>query len=246
MIRKPHNLIGQRFGHGIVTEELGIETINSSQKYPRQYQLWELKCDCGNTYQTSTRYLFNRGGKHCGCQLKTDLIGKRFGKGIVIRFVGHIIRGKVSSRPACQWELQCDCGTIYKCISENLLSGTTASCGCQRKSFHNTCNGKFISTYLKNIKSDARRRGLEFKLTREQLETSLHFQHYKCNLSGLPISMDEGTASLDRIDNTGHYIIDNVQWVHRRINYMKNTLPQEDFLDLCKTVCLFQARTSKV
>lgn len=240
MIRKPYNLVGQRFGYGIVTKELGIETVNKNAKYPRQYQLWELLCNCGNTYQSSTRYLINNGGKHCGCQLKKDLGGMRFGAGVVIGFAGHVIRGIKTPRPACRWELQCDCGKIYKCISENLLNGMTSSCGCQKKLFHNNCNEKSISIYIKNLKSDAKRRNRKFELTKLQIETLLLSQQNKCKLSGLPIEIENGTASLDRIDNTGHYTLDNVQWVHRKINYMKNTLQQNDFLNLCKTVFLFQ------
>ena len=45
------------------------------------------------------------------------------------------------------------------------------------------------------------------------------------------------TASLDRIDSDGAYTIDNVQWIHKDINVMKNSFSEEYFMYLCKLVC---------
>ena len=44
------------------------------------------------------------------------------------------------------------------------------------------------------------------------------------------------TQSLDRIDSTKGYTIDNVQWVHKYINLMKHQLTQQQFIDFCKKV----------
>lgn len=44
------------------------------------------------------------------------------------------------------------------------------------------------------------------------------------------------TASLDRIDSTKGYTLDNIQWVHKHINVMKMDLDQEYFIKLCKLV----------
>ena len=43
---------------------------------------------------------------------------------------------------------------------------------------------------------------------------------------------------LDRIDSSKDYTLDNIQWVHKDINFMKRSLSQEAFLDLCLKICL--------
>jgi len=37
------------------------------------------------------------------------------------------------------------------------------------------------------------------------------------------------TASLDRINSSKGYTLDNVQWVHKTVNIMKQGLSDEDF-----------------
>lgn len=44
------------------------------------------------------------------------------------------------------------------------------------------------------------------------------------------------TASLDRINSSIGYTIDNVQWVHKKINMMKMDLSQEEFINYCRLV----------
>jgi len=46
------------------------------------------------------------------------------------------------------------------------------------------------------------------------------------------------TASLDRIDSTKNYTIDNIQWVHKDVNKMKMDFSQEYFIEMCRLVTL--------
>jgi len=59
-------------------------------------------------------------------------------------------------------------------------------------------------------------------------------------LSGLDLTcsgdFNDINASLDRIDNSKGYIIDNVQFVHKDINIMRGTLSMERFTDLCNLI----------
>ena len=47
---------------------------------------------------------------------------------------------------------------------------------------------------------------------------------------------NEQTASLDRIDNSKGYIVGNVQWVHKQVNFMKGTMEQKEFIKFCKLI----------
>lgn len=44
------------------------------------------------------------------------------------------------------------------------------------------------------------------------------------------------TASLDRIDSSKGYLENNVQWVHKDINWMKQDYSHEEFLQYCKLI----------
>ena len=51
------------------------------------------------------------------------------------------------------------------------------------------------------------------------------------------------TASLDRIDNSLGYTLENTQWVHQDLNFMKNKLPESKFINWCKIVSDYQSNT---
>ena len=44
------------------------------------------------------------------------------------------------------------------------------------------------------------------------------------------------TASLDRIDSTKGYFIENVQWVHKYVNIMKWHTANQEFIEWCKLI----------
>lgn len=53
---------------------------------------------------------------------------------------------------------------------------------------------------------------------------------FKCNTD------KTGNVSIDRIDSSIGYLPSNIQLVDKRINMLKNILPQDEFIDLCKLV----------
>lgn len=65
-------------------------------------------------------------------------------------------------------------------------------------------------------------------------------QNMLCALSGVPIGFyDDGnrhTCSIDRIDSSREYLIDNIQLVHKDINLMKNRFDNQYFIDMCKRI----------
>ncbi len=44
------------------------------------------------------------------------------------------------------------------------------------------------------------------------------------------------TASLDRIDSTKGYTLDNIQWIHKDLNKMKMNFANDYFIKTCKLV----------
>ena len=56
-----------------------------------------------------------------------DLTGQQFGRLLVCSFAG------LNKRRNAQWQCQCSCGTFKVVLSQNLLRGSTQSCGCLQR-----------------------------------------------------------------------------------------------------------------
>ncbi len=97
--------------------------------------------------------------------------------------------------------------------------------------------------YWTSVISGAKRRNLQFEITNKQCWKLFIKQKRKCAISGVSIrfySVGEPhfyqTASLDRIDSSKGYVIDNVQWVHKAIQRMKWSMEQAEFITWCRKI----------
>mgnify|MGYP000947893575 CR=1 FL=1 len=237
------DLTGQRFGRGVVIEQNGFRTIGI--KNPRTYPVWSLLCDCGNKYEVSGLQLYSKTTNSCGCLRRNSLIGCKFGFGTVLKFKGHRSKGQTSKRECVVWELKCDCGNLYEAITEDLSSGYVKSCGCLKYTFQQipeNCTNFIQSpkSYFRKLKSGAKKRNIQFDITVKDIINLIELQNFKCKLTGVTINYS--TGSIDRIDNKLGYTINNIHWTHRVINYMKNTLSQEEFISWCYKVCEFHSK----
>lgn len=144
--------------------------------------------------------------------------------------------------------LQCE--KIFEAKFHNVYKGNYKSCGCQR---FQKCNknprwkgfGLISASYFFSLKKGAKNRNLEFSITIEEIWNLFKKQNGKCALSGLDIRFPhsrrdyEATASLDRINSKIGYIKDNIQWVHKDVNYAKQSMDNFEFLDLVKKIYNF-------
>lgn len=86
---------------------------------------------------------------------------------------------------------------------------------------------------LYTIKHGAIRRGLQFELTTDFLESLYFKQNGKCHYTSIPLIFEFGDhkpdlISLDRIDSSIGYTEDNVVFCCLIVNYMKNKYSIED------------------
>jgi hypothetical protein len=150
---------------------------------------------------------------------------------------------------ACLWK--CDCGNTHKARKINVLYGHTRSCGCShwpRKSQAQNWqgHGEIPLRSWNQIRANAKTRKLPFEITIQEAWKLFLTQNRKCAFTSEELIFPPGgrtegkenlgTASLDRITNTKGYTIDNVQWVHKYINFMKRELSSKDFILWCKKV----------
>lgn len=147
--------------------------------------------------------------------------------------------------------------TLYKikcnsCLKENTkaayeLGKSKCQCIKSQQPIHNFKGvGNVSSAYFKRCQRGAReRKNMEFSITIEDTWKQFQKQNGLCALTGLPILLDRNntktgrlimTASLDRIDSKKGYIVDNIQWIHKHINLMKNNFDQEYFIEMCKLI----------
>lgn len=99
------------------------------------------------------------------------------------------------------------------------------------------------SIYFNRVKERADARDIKFHIDKEMMWNKYIEQKGKCALTGLDIKLQRNykkrgkmTASLDRIDSDKDYTLDNIQWVHKDVNRMKNAFSEEYFLEICKLV----------
>lgn len=145
---------------------------------------------------------------------------------------------------------RCECGKQEIKRKDWVHSGRTTSCkSCSAKRtakkfpmpVRKTGYGELSGTHFLSIKNNALRRNLAFDLTPQILWKLYEKQKGLCALTGIPITLNRSiknnnvnwdvvTASVDRIDSFKGYTIDNVQWVHKEINRLKNNYTLEELL----------------
>jgi hypothetical protein len=143
---------------------------------------------------------------------------------------------KKSTNRATYWKVKCKCGTEEIRDASHLVNMKTSSC--------KRCAAfklPFEQSYFRRVKDRATKSGFEFNITLEYL---MSIYNGKCALSGVNIQfgrhwklkLSDQSASLDRIDNTKGYIMGNVQWVHKQVNFMKGTMKENEFINFCKLI----------
>lgn len=158
--------------------------------------------------------------------------------------------------PKCQQKLP----------SSNFYSDKTSSNGlqtycktCSKKNRDNwTCNFEgFISLTYGTLIQNAKKRKLVVDLTKQDIIDLYHKQNGKCALSGrdmiiyhienMSTDLSNHAMSIDRIDSSRGYTLNNVQLVCNMVNKMKWDLKQEDFLYFCgKFVEYYKIKNDKL
>lgn len=175
--------------------------------------------------------------------LKDDLQDKTIGKLTVIRNTGK------KSKNNYVWECRCECNKIINFRASLLRNKKVKDCGCGSpprigRNHHNrTGYGNLSGTSWSKIKSHAKERGILFDICPEFAWNLYEKQDRKCAISNLDISFSniytkvgDNTASLDRIDCSKPYTEDNVQWIHKKINFMKHIMTNEELIQICHTI----------
>lgn len=143
------------------------------------------------------------------------------------------------------YECRCVCGTRRVVEQRCLVTGNTQSCGCLAKESRGRGHGGTpkrsegrILGYLRSYyKSGAKRRGMDFALTKEVFNSLVKSKCYYCGSEGkltVKYYPDGSESSLvhngiDRTDNSVGYTPDNCVPCCRTCNFAKGSLTSEEF-----------------
>lgn len=169
-----------------------------------------------------------------------EFIGWRFGD----CFVTGRWKRKNNSKEIL-WEMQCSCGSppIYKSPSLLFAGKRTRCIRCERADRRGNRNPRYKGTLdiprdvLGRIERGCKNRSKDIhsELTLEDLQVVWEKSEGKCAYTGLPIEIKK-TASVDRIDSDGDYTKDNIQFVHKDVNRMKQDFTEDYFISLCTAI----------
>lgn len=145
------------------------------------------------------------------------------------------------------WNCSCECGLQNILVTDsNLKQGNTKSCGCFQKDglkklhLKNIKENAPFDAVLREYVSSAKRRNLEFGLSKEQFLFLTSQNCFYCNSIPSTIKDRNGKDEykgklfiyngIDRIDNALGYTIENSVSCCRMCNWMKGSLDQVAFL----------------
>lgn len=178
-----------------------------------------------------------------------DIAGQRFGRLLVVERAPN-------QRGPVHWLCRCDCGNETVVASVNIRTGNTRSCGClhaesARKNGRTTMltNGEAaFRALLGHYKRNARNRGIEFKLSREEFKALTQQDCYYCGsmpqsiMRGATYSGDYVYNGVDRIDNALGYIPDNCVPCCKFCNLAKAGGMHEEFTAYLDRVVAFRGK----
>lgn len=166
-----------------------------------------------------------------------NISGQTFGRLTALRFE------RVDKFGKAMWLMRCECGREKVINSSSVKAGLTTSCGCYKQSALRRGVGNIAQAYWHKLEKSAWGRDIPFQITKEEAWSLFSQQRGRCALSGVEITLFPNwdryrlqTASLDRIDSTKGYVIGNVQWVHKRVNFLKRDYSEEELIYWCNRI----------
>ncbi|SRR3990167_5686441 len=166
--------------------------------------------------------------------IKHELAGKKINDWNIIGLVYSNNKGERV------WLCQCKCGKQQEVVGHLIVNGNSKRClDCN---LSHPYEEEFHDTVWHHICLGAKARGYPVAITKSYAYELFLRQNRKCLLSNLDIWFPKNsketqshryTASLDRINSSQGYVLNNVMWIHKDINIIKGALNQNYFLKLC-------------
>lgn len=146
---------------------------------------------------------------------------------------------------------KCDCGATAKYRIDTVMCGNLRSCGClsKNKAYKTRLWAKYGDDYpyyvlLSRAEKRAIAHSIKFDLTIDDIKKQFENQKGLCFYTGQQLQLPanftcltpDDIASIDRIDSKIGYLPENIQFVSKKINFMKQQYSHDVFLDTCNKV----------
>lgn len=225
-----------------IGEVYGDYTIISSESKSKYgHTLVLVRCKCGKEEWKSLSDLKNnriRSCRNCGARRRS----RNINIGDVFKN-WTVIKGPILKNQTILYEAKCKCGRIRLFTPAELMNPNKAFM-CQKcagikrgqeASIKNGMFGKLTQSKFSKLERTAKARNINFCVTKEDLWNKFISQKQKCAITGEFIE-DINKASLDRIDSSKPYVIDNIQWVTKQANLSKHIMSMNELIEFCKKV----------
>ena len=167
-------------------------------------------------------------------------IGEKYGRLKILEFSNF---RQYSKSKHFLYKCICDCGNETIATIAGMKSGKTSSCGCYARELKCLDNGiSAMNRTYSNYSSNARHRGYEFNLSKEEFFELVSKECYYCNSkpsNKTPSKYNTGDFiynGIDRVDNKIGYEYSNCVSCCKICNIAKQSLTQEDFLHWIENV----------
>jgi hypothetical protein len=177
--------------------------------------LWTCVCECGKVSQVDGWCLRNNGSKSCkGCSSRSDIVGRRFGRWVVKKWVGEK-----------KWLCVCDCGSQREVSTCSLKNGRSQSCGCRNRE---KVRIRPFEALYNRFCATAKAAEREVELTYEEfVEFTKSVKCYYCwsliRWTMYGVTRNGAAYNLDRMDNTQGYRTDNLVVCCKKCNFGKSS-----------------------
>ncbi len=241
-IKKPKNYLFSK-DEFFIGAKLKRWTIIGGPRFSDKWRdkLWECRCECGKIREVNQKNIQTGVSSGCiNCRTirlinPSSLIGVKINEWTVQTFIG-------SDLNSYKFTIACSCGASKEVNASAIRLKRIGKCNkCEELSERNPAKRNLWH----KITWAASVRNIPIEISWEEAFNLLEKQKYRCALSGIEIYIAKSTkerlanattASLDRIDSSKSYSLENVQWLHKTINKMKWELSQNEFINLCKVI----------
>jgi hypothetical protein len=149
-----------------------------------------------------------------------------------------------------RWSKPCsECGEIQSYLRKHYaieslnLKKTCKKCSNKKaENCHRGWHRDIRISWFNKFKLSSELRKIDFNITIDDVADLYQNQNKKCALTGWDIyfpksgKLSEITVSIDRIDSRFGYEKNNIQLLYKKINMMKQSYLQDDFINMCTAI----------
>ncbi len=160
----------------------------------------------------------------------------KFKKGSIPHNKGVISEKKLKRIELFKQNKPINCKKHGEHLDWRLHSKNNVQCKlCSKEQQKNRREKNPLRFLFEDAKKHSKLKNREFSITIDDIKNTLIKQKNCCALSGVEFNK-ENKPSLDRIDSSKGYTVNNIQLLLIDINVMKNKFIQENFIKLCNLI----------